>query len=253
MCRAVATAGILQTNGEVILLEGVGRRADTANENALLSIGPVIFLEQACIVGRQFHTTTLTLIDDSFVCQSSLMPALFVVGGIEQRACIVEGSTSLQCENCQVVGTTSLVLALQLHVSKVGIILYDEVLDGIALRVDELEDFIRALTWLNVCLIGIHSGSNQGNTAKHANQSEIVVSTQETSLILQVLELSQLLFVVEVGQIVLERLILELVEEEVGIANTTPALSPGRSVIVVGSVPTAIIEFLNGVTRVTIY
>ena len=106
---------------------------------------------------------------------------------------------------------------------------------------------------MNVCLIGIHCGSNQGNTAKHTNQSEIIVGTQETSLVLQVLELSQFLFVVEVGQIALESLILEFVEEEVGIADTTPALSPCRGIIVVGGTPAAIVELLNGITGMAIY
>ena len=51
LCGAVATAGILQANGEVVLLEGIGRRTDTAYKDAFLGVGPVVLLEQACIVG----------------------------------------------------------------------------------------------------------------------------------------------------------------------------------------------------------
>ena len=154
------------------------------------------------------------------------MPAFLVVSGVEQRAGIVECGASLQCKNCEVVGTSSLILTFQLHVSKVSIVLDDEILNCITFRNDELENLIGGLSWLAVDFVCVHACSDKGHTTEHANHQEIVVSAQKTGLILQILVLRQFLLIVKVSEILLESFVLELVEEEVGIADTTPAFCP---------------------------
>ena len=136
------------------------------------------------------------------------MPALLVVICIEKRTSIIEGSTGLEGQHGQVVGTAGLVLALQLEITEVAIVLDDEVLDGGTFGDDELENLVARNAGLSVSLVGIEVSSNQGNASEGAHQQEIVVGTQEAGFVLQVLILVNLSLVVEVENVVLERLVL---------------------------------------------
>ena len=179
------------------------------------------------------------------------MVALLVRRRVEQGACPVQGCLCPQSEDCKLVGPTVLRGAESI-VPEICVVLYNLVLDGIALVENVLEHLVGAAAGKDIDLFCAHSLAHDGNTTVLAGQGEVEESPHKAALVLVVLVAVHLLDVVVVELELFEVQTLHLGKNGVAGSDSGIHILPGVGLGVAGA-PGSVIEVLYGVAHNAVF
>ena len=256
LCRAVSALAAGITHGEVVRLKGVGSSRTTSEENLLvaLCIGDVADAPKRIERGSQALASSLSITDEVAIGLGSCSPksslfSLALAFGEEWRS-LIKGSLCLESLDSELVGTTGLWL-VECHITDVSIVGNDIVLDGVALRDNELENLIGRGAWQGSLLLTRHVVGLEGNATILAYECVIEIGACPSSLILIVVVEEHLLLVVLVQFELFELEVGPVVEHLIAIGNTFVGRCPHR-LVRIGRTPVAIVEILDGIAIVAI-